>query len=74
MSAPLVEFALWALGETRHGGDLDGGSLQEKAEALGILGRVPVTEPCGEECNCAEYGDFPQDCLRYADHVKALVA
>lgn len=45
-------------------GDLDGGFLQDTAEKLGLLYYVEVTEPCGEYCRCAEYDDFPQQCLR----------
>jgi len=55
----------WVLKEHRgECADVDGGSIQEKAEALGLLVRVPVDEPCGDTCWCAEYGDFPQVCLR----------
>lgn len=75
---PLAEFALWVLEELRGdnmGSDLDGGSAQDKAEALGLLVRVEVTEPCSDEyCSCAEYGDFPQSCLRYSEHVRAALA
>lgn len=45
-------------------GDVDGGFIQDMGEKFGLLHNVPVTEPCGEECNCAEYGEFPQNCLR----------
>jgi hypothetical protein len=63
----LAALGLWALEETRAeniGSDLDGGSVQDKAEALGLLQRIEVTEDCGGGCTCVEYGDFPQDCLR----------
>jgi len=38
-------------------GDLDGGELQDAAVAFGLLElRTPApTEPCGENCGCAEY-------------------
>jgi len=66
---PLAKFALAVLQESRvELADLDGGWLQDKAEALGLLVRVPVTEPCGEKCRCE---DFPQDCLRYSAEVDA---
>lgn len=64
------EFGYWCLTELRGdnlGSDLDGGSAQDKAEELGLLIRVSVTEPCGDQCVCAEYGDFPQECLRMID-------
>jgi hypothetical protein len=71
---PLAQFALAVLEESRSElADLDGGWLQDKAEALGLLVRVPVTEPCGDECRCADYGAFPQDCLRYSDEVSVAL-
>ena len=62
----LQTFGLAVLKETREGlGDIDGGWLQDKAEECGLLVRVTVTEPCSDEhCRCAEYDDFPQECLR----------
>jgi len=71
---PLAQFALAVLEESRSElADLDGGWLQDKAAELGLLVRVPVTEPCGDECRCAEYGAFPQDCLRYSAEVSAAL-
>ena len=68
---PLERFALAVLEESRDElADLDGGWLQDKAEELGLLVRVQVTEPCGEGCRCE---DFPQYCLRYSPEVAALV-
>lgn len=43
----------------------DGFDLQELATTHGLLAPIQVTEPCGEDCNCAEYGDFPTDCYRF---------
>jgi hypothetical protein len=63
----LAALGLWALEETRAenlGGDLDGGAVQDKAESLGLLHNVEVTEDCGGDCVCVEYGEFPQQCLR----------
>lgn len=48
-------------------GDLDGGELQELAHQYGILELHAVTEPCGESCQCADYGDFPTTCYRLTD-------
>lgn len=43
--------------------DLDGQSLEDMLEELGLLARVPVMEPCGEDCRCADYIDaFPVFC------------
>lgn len=70
----LHKFALLVLEESRDElGDLDGGWLQDKAEELGLLVRVEATERCGENCWCAEYDEFPQECLRYPDKIKAMV-
>lgn len=45
-------------------GDIDGGWLQDVAIECGLLHEVDVSEPCGEVCNCLEYGEFPGKCLR----------
>ena len=50
--------------------DVDGGTLQDIAEECGLLERITVTKPCGENCECAQYGDFPQECLRLRKGVK----
>lgn len=66
----LIEFARWVIREHRNSmGDVDGGSIQDKLQQLGILVSMPVIEPCGEDCPCAEYGEFPQECLRLAGGV-----
>jgi hypothetical protein len=70
----LAKFAILVLEESRDElTDLDGGWLQDTAEECGLLVRVEVTEPCGDVCQCAEYGDFPQECLRYPEEIKTLV-
>ena len=64
---PLEKFGSWCLIEMRSegGGDIDGGSAQDKALELGLLGWVTVLEACGENCRCVEYyGEFPAECLR----------
>jgi len=71
LQAKLIEFAKWAIREHRDElCDLDGGSIQDKLEELGLLVSVRVDKPCGEHCVCVEYGDFPQDCLRLAKGLK----
>ena len=72
----LAAFGAWALVAMRDdvGTDLDGGDAQEEAERLGLLATVRVAEPCGEHCRCAEYDDFPQDCLRYAPGISDAIA
>ena len=74
--AALAEFGAWALAKSREDlGDLDGGDLQDKAEELGLLIRVPVEKPCGEFCRCAEYADeWPWTCLRLSDEAHARCA
>lgn len=49
--------------------DVSGFDVQGWAESCGLLERVEVQEPCGEECQCVEYhGSDPKDwpvlCLR----------
>jgi hypothetical protein len=47
---------------------VDGGWAQGKAIELGVLVEIEVTAPCSEEgCVCAEYGDFPQMCIRRSE-------
>lgn len=36
-------------------GGIDGGELQDMAETHGLLVPETRTEPCGDECACAEY-------------------
>ena len=65
-------FGRWCMEQLRDeiGNDLDGGAAQDKAEELGLLVRIHVTESCGDHCSCAEYDDFPQECLRAAPEEK----
>lgn len=70
----LIDFARWVIQEHReYLGDIDGASIQDKLTELGLLVEVTATEPCGENCACVEYGDFPQKCLRVTDGVFPLV-
>lgn len=66
------EFGRWYFREmrTNGGGDIDGGAAQDKALELGLLQWVTVTEPCGEDCNCMLYGEFPQECLQPVELVE----
>jgi hypothetical protein len=67
----LYEFGKWCAISCREdgGGDLDGGYLEDKMKELGIVHSVEVLESCGEDCWCAEWGAFPQTCLRYTDDI-----
>ena len=70
----LAALGSWCLAQSRDGfGDVDAGSLQDEAERLGVLERVHVTEPCGENCACAEIDDFPQECLRPTDAAATIM-
>jgi len=72
---PLELFALAVIEEMRSDlAGLDGYWLQDYAKKYGLLVNVEVTEPCGEACKCAEYGEFPQDCLRESDYLRPLLA
>lgn len=46
-------------------GDWDGGDVQDTMVECGLLAPVEALEPCGENCRCVEYDDFPQTCYRY---------
>ena len=48
-------------------GDVDGGALQEYAEKHGLIVPQEVMEPCGDDCVCAGYGEFPMTCYRKTD-------
>lgn len=49
-------------------GGIDGGELQELAESCGLLRKVEVSKPCGDGCDCENYGaPFPTDCYRATD-------
>lgn len=63
--SPLERYGLAVLDAHRQDiGDLDGGYLQDEAERCGLLYYVEVAEPCGDDCRCVSYDDFPQQCLR----------
>lgn len=47
-------------------GNLDGGKLQDLGVKHGLLIPTEVTDVCGENCVCEEYGDFPQTCYRFS--------
>ena len=70
----LARFGAWAAGEFRSGFDgIDGGDAQDAMDRFGVLVKTVVTEPCGEVCNCAEFGDFPVDCYKFPPGVAQIV-
>jgi hypothetical protein len=73
-SQKLAAFGAWCAREFRdHLADVDGGSAQDAMERLGVIVKRVVTEPCGEGCVCAGYGDFPHDCYVFPDEVSAAI-
>lgn len=59
----LRQFAQAVLKEWPEGAP-DPWDLQDLASAAGLLRPETRREPCGEECNCAGYDDFPLVCYR----------
>lgn len=57
----LREFAAWTM--AAHLETLEGCDIEDKAVELGLMDRVEAKEPCGEGCQCADYG-FPSTCYR----------
>ena len=65
----LESFGRWCLDQVHEQADIDGWLVQVEAKRLGLLVYVTVTEPCGENCSCAEYSrEFPAECLREPSH------
>lgn len=44
--------------------DCDGADIQNLAEKFGLLEKIQVTEPCGEQCDCAGMQNIPGECYR----------
>lgn len=53
-------------------GGFDGCDIEDAAIKAGLLIQVPVTESCGEDCRCAEYG-FPTVCNTLTDAGNAVI-
>lgn len=70
----LAAFGAWAADEFRDSlGDVDGGSAQDAMERFGVIVKRTVTEPCGEACVCADYGEFPHDCYVFPEAIRAAM-
>ncbi len=70
----LAAFGAWCAREFRDSlSDVDGGSAQDAMARLGVIVKHTVTEPCGEGCVCAEYGDFPHECYKFPPDVDAAI-
>ena len=70
----LAKFGRWVLDMRNESdcADLYGEDIQDKAEKFGLLGEVMANEPCGENCYCETWADFPQPCMRLTDKAKVL--
>jgi len=70
----LRKFVGRVLGEARqYMSDIDGGDVQAWAVECGLLEEWTPTEPCGEQCECAEVADFPTQCYRLTGVGKAAI-
>jgi hypothetical protein len=71
----LARFAVWAIEMHRDHecADIDGASIQEALVDFGILTEHTMTEPCGECCVCADFGEQDEwQCYVLADDVCAV--
>ena len=59
-----VEFANDILEIIWNGNGIDEETAQELGIKHGLLKEVVVTKPCGENCNCELYSDFPATCYQ----------
>ena len=64
----LAKLGRWALDMLETDGyvDLSAMEVMNKAVELKLMVGA-VTERCGENCNCAQYGGFPRTCFRLVD-------
>lgn len=60
--ADFIGFADEILDIAWDGGDVDGAIMQEIAEEYGLIEKREMTEPCSENCTCAELAEFPVFC------------
>jgi len=63
---PMVKFTELAMRTAFDGCDLDGGYIQGRLHALGLLEEKIMSEPCCDQwCDCAATGaEFPTQCCR----------
>ncbi|WP_175760466.1 hypothetical protein [Burkholderia anthina] len=74
--AKLKRFAGLVLKDHRNGGypgEVDGGELQAYAEQCGLIEERRVESPCGENCSCTDFGEFPTTCYFNTDLGKAVI-
>lgn len=76
----VIRFAGLVLKEHRNDGypgDIDGDFLQQAAIECGLIEERTVTEPCGENCSCAEVtmpADFPTTCYFNTEAGRAAIS
>ena len=64
----LAKLGRWALDMLETDGYVDLSAVEAMNKAVELKLMVgAVTERCGENCNCAQYGVFPLTCFRLAD-------
>lgn len=62
MKPDFKAFADGMLSIASEGCDADGADIQSCALKYGLLRSETKTEACGENCACADVGDFPLEC------------
>jgi hypothetical protein len=70
LTARVVELSAFARGMLDLCPHTECEGVQELAVNQGVLVEVTVTEPCGDNCMCAEVSDFPLTCYRLAPDLK----
>jgi hypothetical protein len=74
----LARFGAWCFdshrGDCCEPGDLDGGSIQDKLVALGLLEPREMKEPCGPQCVCGPSEAYPCECYFTAPGLRELIA
>ncbi|MBR8435249.1 hypothetical protein KDW37_31315 [Burkholderia cenocepacia] len=74
--AKLKRFAGLVLKDHRNGGypgDVDGGEIQGYAEQCGLIEERRMESPCGENCSCTDFGEFPTTCYFNTELGKAVI-
>jgi hypothetical protein len=66
----LRNFSLAIIRESWKSEGVDGEFVQTEAVKFGLLKEETMQKACGENCGCAEYGEFPLNCYRLTPLVK----
>ncbi|MFN8701078.1 MAG: hypothetical protein ACK52I_06610 [Pseudomonadota bacterium] len=62
--AALRKFSLTMIRESWKSEGVDGEFVQTEAVKFGLLKEETMQKACGDNCGCAEYGEFPLNCYR----------